>query len=324
MGGHPSGSVIDARHTTQNVLEIIGAGHHDYRNLPMVQNLKIIGGNIGLRVRAAPYATFKDLVFWQCGSHGVSVEEYTDSNGTFKGTFGVTFRNVQAWTCEGDGFRLETKARPHSTTFFGCDALFNRGYGVMLRGYSTRWFGGTIQNNHLHGVDARSGPSQLIDGVYFEGNGAAMDYPVAVYATAPGFTVENSYFNGHYARDFPNGRADGYYGVALVGAHTASVSNCTYRNYDESFLYVDDASDVDIHASTHQALDETALLTDSASVERLRSGEMIMPTDLRGVEGRFRGDVAIHNGSGSGLFGLAIWTGYGWMSQTDGSYVWKQ
>lgn len=142
-GGHPSGSVIDAGNTTANVIEVLGRGHNDYRNNPAVQNLKICGGNIGLRVRAAPYASFRDIVVWMTDSHGISVEGYTDERGDFKGTFGVNFRNVMAWNCGGHGFRLGTDAHPHSTSFFGCHSEFNAGYGVQLPGVLLpvdRWY----------------------------------------------------------------------------------------------------------------------------------------------------------------------------------------
>lgn len=214
MGGHPSESVVDASHASPaNVLEVVGEGHADYRNNPLVQNLRIVEGDVGLRIRAAPYASFKDIVCWKTGSHGILVDCH-EEDGTMYGMFGVTFRNCITWNCGGNGFRLHTGAHPLSTSFYGCDALLNGGAGVRLRGYASRWHGGTIQNNASFGVDARSGCAQQVDGTYFEGNGAADDAPIEVYVddSAPGFTLRESYFQGGYFRDFANGRNTGRWG----------------------------------------------------------------------------------------------------------------
>ncbi|EJN57201.1 right-handed parallel beta-helix repeat-containing protein [Halogranum rubrum] len=314
-GGHPSGSVIDAGDVDENVVEVLGRGMNDYRNNPLVQNLKLVGGNIGLRIRAAPYSTYKDILVYQTKSHGISVEPYTDERGDFKGTFGVTFRNVVVWGCGGTGFRLDTDARSHSTSFFGCDSLLNGGYGVQLRGYSCRWVGGTIQNNGDCGVDARSGCGQLVSGVYFEGNGTAMSSPIEIYVaeSGPGFTCDTCYFQGHYARNFDNGLDDGVFGIFVDGAPHASISNCTYRNFDECFLFVRDARDVDVHAPSHCPLDGTTFLGED-DCERLRSDGVVQESDLRYVEGVFRGDMGIHDGEGGFLWGPAIWNGREWLS----------
>lgn len=81
-GGHPSASVIDARHAPeQNVVEVIGKAHADYRNKALVKHLKIRGGDIGLRIRGATYSTYKDLIVHGTNGDGVRVEEYTDPEG---------------------------------------------------------------------------------------------------------------------------------------------------------------------------------------------------------------------------------------------------
>jgi hypothetical protein len=317
-GGSPSGSVVDAGDVDENVIEVHGPGHGDYRNMPLVQNLKIVGGRVGLTITGAPYSSFKDLVIWMTGSHAVSVEPRTDDRGETLGSFGLTFRNCIAWNCGGIGFRLDTDAIPHSTTFMGCHSLFNEYAGVMLRGYSSRWYAGTIQNNGSFGVDARSGCGQVLHGVYFEGNGTNSNSPIDVYAgrSAPDISVESCYFQGHFARDFPNGRDDGQYAVAFGGTPYASVRNCTYRNYDGAFILALDALDLDVHRPSHCGLDETTFI-ETSGVERLRSDGMIQEADLRDVEGRYRGDMGIHDGSGDALWGPAIWNGRDWISVMD-------
>jgi hypothetical protein len=320
-GGHPSGSVIDASHTSANVVEVIGKGHEDYRNNPLVSNLKLVGGNVGLRIRAAPYASFKDVVVWKAGSHGVLVDSY-EANGSTYGTFGVTFRNMIAWNCGGDGFRLSTGANPHSTTFYGSHALLNAGSGVRLRGYATRWHGGTIQNNGAFGLDARSGASQQVEGTYFEGNGTRESAPMDVYVddSATGFTLHGSYFQGGYFRDFPNGRTTGKWAVVVAGAPNADVRNCSFRNYTDAFLYLRGAEDADVHLASHAGLDDTTPLVHD-SCTRLRSDGVVLPTDLSGgaQPGRFVGDLGTHDGTGDTAFGPAMWDGAAWVSTVDGS-----
>ena len=318
-GGHPSGSVIDAGNVDENVVEVLGRGHNDYRNSPAVQNLKLVGGNVGLRIRAAPYSSYKDLVIWNTDSHGVSVEEYSDETG-HKGSFGITFRNVVSWNCGGHGFSLSTDARPHSTSFFGCHSEFNDGYGVMFRGFSSRFYGGTIQNNGLYGVDARSGSGQLLSGVYFEGNGTREESPIDVYAAAGanGFTVDTCYFQGNFARSFENGRDRAHIAVALDGTLQPSVKNCTYRNYDSTFLLAKGTVDLDLHRPSHCALDETAFV-EFRSADRTRSNGTVQETDLQSVDGAYTGDAGIHDGHGDRPWGLCLWDGSRWISVMDGS-----
>jgi hypothetical protein len=331
-GGHPSGSVIDASHAPdKNVIEVLGRAQNDYRNKALVKHLKIIGGNVGMRVRAATYSTYRDLVFWKNNSHGVLVEGYTDPDGVKKEAFGINFRNCMAWSCRGAGFKLDPSASPHSTTFYGCAALFNGLYGeqtaqpgVQLRGYSSRWMNGTIQNNGGFGIDARSGASQVVQGVYFEGNGMVKEYPhdIFVSESAPGFSLDGCYFQGGYFRDAPNGRDQSYRGIAVDGAPGVDIENCTFRNYTDAFVHVRDARDVDLHLPTHTALDATRLL-DAWGNTRLRSNGMVLATDLRRATpaGRFEGDYGIHDGSGAYPWGVAVWDGETWVSVMNGKVL---
>jgi hypothetical protein len=321
-GGHPSGSVIDAGDTDENVIEVIGRGQNDYRNNPIVRNLKITGGNIGLRIRAAPYSMYQNLIFYQTSSHGVQIDGYTDADDTFKGTFGVNFEYCVAWSCGGNGFRLETDARPNSTTFYGCHSLYNGRYGdatlpgVQMRGFSTRWHGGTVQGNGGFGIDVRSGSAQSIYGTYFEGNGAKRDFGYDVYAggTASGLAIEASYFQGKYLRGAPSGRSEAFGAIAVVGAPNVSIENATYRNYEDAFVLIRNARDVDVHRTSHLPLDDTPFLRQDDDALRVRNNGVVQETDLREVQGFYRGDLGVHDGSGDGLWGLAIWNGSEWVS----------
>ncbi|WP_101298241.1 right-handed parallel beta-helix repeat-containing protein, partial [Halegenticoccus soli] len=327
-GGHPSGTVIDADDADANVIEVIGRGQSDYRNNPIVQNLKITGGNVGLRIRAAPYSMYQNLILYQTGSHGVQIDDFTSEDGLDKNTFGVNFRYCVAWGCDGNGFRLETAAAPNSTTFYGCHAMFNGRYGnstypgVQMRGFATRWHGGTIQGNGGFGVDARGGSAQSIYGAYFEGNGARRQYPSDVYlsGTAVGHAIEACYFQGAFFRDPPNGRSQEYRAIVVSGAPNVSIKNSTYRNYEDAFVLVRDARDVDVHEASHVGLDDTAFLSTSGAL-RLRSDGVVLETDLRDVSGVYRGDLGIHDGSGDALWGLAIWNGRNWISVMDPTVI---
>jgi hypothetical protein len=328
-GGHPSGSIIDARHAPEkDVVEVLGAGHSDYRNKALVQHLKIRGGNVGLRIRGGTYSTYKDLIVYQANEDGVRVEGYVDSAGAKRGSYGVTFRNCMAWRNGGAGYRLQTGADPHATTFYGCHALFNGlesgAPGVALRGYASRWANGVVQNNGGFGIDARSGASQGVSDTYFEGNGMAQATPQEVYVseTSPGFVLKGSYFNGAYFRDAPNGRDRAARGVGISGAQGAELSACTFKNYTDAFLSLSDTTDADVHLATHTGLDDTRLRRGGGN-ERLRSSGLVLESDLRDgdPQGRYVCDYGVHDGSGDAPWGLAMWNGSRWVSVVDGTVV---
>lgn len=303
-GGHPSGSVIDASHTDQNVIEVLGRGMNDYRNNPVVQNLKIIGGSIGLRIRAAPYSSYENLVFYKNSSHGAAIEPYTDpDSGREKGTFGVTFTNCQAWSCGGDGFRTETQAMPHGTTFYGCKATECGSVGFRLRGYTCKLIGGASQLNQSYGIEARTGKANLVQGVYVEGNSRSHDFPVEIYANdADGLSVENCYFNGINPRGSSHGLEHVRRAINIHETQKLNVRDCTVRNYLDGFIALFSCEDADVHASTHHVFDAGDGLFANDVIgknARTRSDGIIMATDLRGVEPLHEYDMGYHVGGGT-------------------------
>lgn len=324
VGGHRSGSVIDASHVDENAVEVVGRGFNDYRNNPYLGNLKVVGGSIGLRIRGAPYSLYERLTFHETGSHAVAVEGYTDAEGNDKGTFGSTFWNCLAWSCGGSGFHLGDEARAHGTTFDSCAAVWNgirneaAPPGVRLRGFNSRWVNGTVQGNGGVGVDARGGASQMVGNTYLEGNGLADSNPRGIALGSAGGAVAGCYFYGAYARGTgPNGLDRARLAVDLGAADRAQVRNCTYRRYSNAFLRVRDAADVDVHVPSHAALDGTDFLVRDGA-HRLRSDGVVLPTDLRNVDGTFVGDVGVHDGSGRGSFAPAVWTGSEWATSAVG------
>lgn len=315
-GGHPSGSVIDATHTNQNVIEVLGRGMNDYRNNPLVQNLKIVGGNIGLRIRAAPYSSYQNLVFFKNGSHGVNIEGYTDpDSGRDKGTWGALFDNCQAWSGNGDGFRTEHDALPHGTTFSNCKSTWNSGVGFRLRGYTNKVIGGTAQLNDSYGIKAKSGMSCLIQGAYIEGNSRTGSYPVEIYAkNADGLSINNCYFNGINPGPTEHDYEHVLRGVNVHDTRKLSVRDCVARNYDNGFIALFGCIDPDVHASSHYVFDVAnglfgTEITDHGNV-RPRSDGHLVPDDLSNVEGQFEGDRGYHVGRDTE--GPAVWRDGEW------------
>ncbi|AQL44664.1 hypothetical protein BV210_18025 (plasmid) [Halorientalis sp. IM1011] len=315
-GGHPSGSVIDASHTNANVIEVLGRGMNDYRNNPLVQNLKIVGGNIGLRVRAAPYSTYNNLVFYKNGSHGVSIEPYTDpDSGRDKGTWGATFNDCQAWSCGDNGFNTHKDALPHGTTFMNCKATWNGGVGFNLRGYTNKIIGGTTQLNDSYGIKAKLGKGSLIQGVYLEGNSRQADFPVELYATnADGLSVQNCYFNGINPGPTAHDHDHVLRGVNVHDTQKLSVRDCTVRNYGQGFISLFSCSDADVYAASHYLLDagDGLFATDvlGHGNVRPRSDGIVMPMDLSNVEGQHECDRGYHIGKKEE--GPAVWRDGEW------------
>lgn len=297
-GGHPSGSVIDARHSNENAVEVLGRGMNDYRNNPVVRNLKIRGGNVGLRVRAAPYASFQNLVLQENGSHGIHVQLYTDpDSGRKKGTFGCSFHNCQVWSAGGDGFRTEVDAMAHATTLDDCKATWCDGAGVRLSGYASRVTNSTIQLNGDFGIKVRNAWAITIANNYIEGNSRGRDFPIEVYGLwADGLTVEDNYFNGI----LPSGAAHDYDSVQrAVNVHQSehvSVQNNAARNYGDGFIALFDCVDPDLHIGSNHLfeMDFQALDLKQHGNVRPRSDGVILPMDLSDVDGAHDCDRGIH------------------------------
>lgn len=310
-GGHPSGSVIDATGSTNNIIEIIGRGSRDYRNNPVVQNLKLVGGQTGLRVARAPFASFQNLIFYENGEHGSLIAAHPDN-----GTFGTNWYNCQAWNCGGHGFTMETAAEAHGTTYFGCRATSNRGIGFRLRGFTCKIIGGTTQLNFNYGIEARSGKGSLVQGMYIEGNARGNDFPVELYANnADGLSVNSCYFHGVNPRSVEHNHNWVQRGVNVHQTEQLSVRDCTVRRYGDGFIALFGCTDADVHSSSHyfDSADLFALDPNGRGNLRTRSDGMILPTNLSSVAGAHEFDQGIHKSS-NGNTGLAIWYNGGWHS----------
>ena len=331
VGGHPSGSEINASHTSgENVVEVYGRGSADYRNTPLIKNLKLVGGDVGLQVVSSPNATFAHLILFNNRSHGVHLTT-TSSDST--GTFGTRWFDCEAWSNGGDGFRAEQEASPHGTTFIRCNATWNgwnnHGSGVHLAGYSSVFWGGTAQRNSRYGVNLIRGGSQVCRDTYFESNGLEASIPVQLRTTNTfGSVIDGCYFLGRMLGASSNmsnvqGHDRAARAVHLHGSRGCTVRSCTHRHHRDGFISVMGSGswDNDLHESSHYQIgsEDPFLYQDTA--DRTRSNGIIIEQDLRDVEGQFVGDRGIHDGSGRSSWGLCMWNGSTWVSIVDGNTV---
>lgn len=231
------------------VLDVVGHGAHTYKRAPTLRNVSVVGGSPAIRIRAAPFASLSN-VYVDADGHGVHVAAGDDNS------YGLTFFNVQAWNCGGDGFRLDADAGPHSAQFYGCHATACGGVGFRIRGYNTNVHGGTSQLNHSHGFDVRS-PVASIRDVYVEGNGRKEEYPVEIYGKAAhGLAVENCYFHGATPRDVWHDYDTVRRGVNLHESASVTVEQNVFRKYGDAFFAGFDCEDVE--RARNYALDGTA------------------------------------------------------------------
>ena len=312
-GGHPSGSVVDASHSDRDIFHVKGVGHHDYRNHPLLQNLKLVGGAVGLRIEGAPHNLFQNLVIYNTGSHGVWLVEGTGPNGETLGSFGNTFLNCQVWNAGGDGFKESTAASPHATNYAYCKAIACKGVGFRLRGFMTKVLGGDAELNHSFGFDIRNGQSIHLSDVYVEGNARDESYPVEIYAKgAHGLTVDNCYLHGINPRSTTHGYDRVQRAVNVHDSRHVSVQSCTMRRYGDAGIALFNCEDADVHASTHNCSETELLAMDPTDngCSRLRSDGVIFPQDLTAVSGLYEGDQGYHVDGGE-VF-PAVWYGGEW------------
>ena len=312
-GGHPSGSVVDASHTDQDVFHVEGVAQYDYRNHPLLANLKIVGGNVGLRIRGAPHNCFRNLVVYATGSHGIAIEEGTGPDGGSLGSFGNTFMNCQVWNAGGNGFHEETSADPHATNYAYCKAMACKGIGFRLRGWMTKVHGGDAELNHGWGVEVRSCQSVHLSDVYIEGNARAESFPLEVYARyADGLSIDNCYLHGINPRSTDHSYTYVQRAINVHDSNQIDIRDCTFRRYGEGGIALFGCSDADIHVPS-QNYSETDLLAMDPTANgclRSRSDGAVLPQDLQGVAGLFEGDCGYHADGTS--IAPAVWYGGEW------------
>lgn len=312
-GGHPSGSVVDASHSGNDIFHVEGVEHFDYRNHPMLQNLQLVGGAVGLRIKGAPHNLFQNLIIYDTSSHGVWLEEGTGPDGESLGSFGNTFLNCQVWNAGGDGFRESTAANPHATNYAYCKAVACQGVGFRLRGYMTKVQGGDAELNHSWGFDIRSGQGIHLTDVYIEGNARDEEFPVEVYGKgAHGLTIDSCYLHGINPRSTTHSYDRVQRAVNVHDSRHVTVENCTLRRYGDAGIALFDCDDADVHATSHNCSEAELLTmapTDNGCV-RMRSNGVILPQDLQGVTGQYEGDQGYH-ADGTNV-SPAVWYGGEW------------
>ncbi|WP_254822720.1 right-handed parallel beta-helix repeat-containing protein [Haloglomus halophilum] len=312
-GGHPSGSVVDASHASEDIFHVEGVAQYDYRNHPILQNLKLVGGNVGLRIKGAPHNLFQNLVVFETGSHGITLEEGTGPDGDSLGSFGNTFLNCQVWNAGGDGFREFTAANPHATNYAYCKAMACQGVGFRLRGFMTKVQGGDAELNHSYGFDIRSGQGIHLSNVYIEGNARDEDYPLEVYGkNAHGLVIEGCYLHGINPRTTTHSYDWVQRGINVHDSRHVVVQNCTMRRYGDGGIALFGCADADVHIPSQNCSEADLLAKDPIAngCTRVRSDGVILPQDLAPVEGSFEGDQGYHV-DGSDI-SPAVWYGGEW------------
>lgn len=295
-GGHPSGSVIDAGDTDANVLEIKGTGAQDYQNSPVVSNLTLKGGSVGLRILGAPFSSYQNLLFHQTGSHGIELCE-REINGSKYGTFGSLLINCQAWNCGGNGFHLNTSAAPHGTTFTQCKATACTGMGFRLAGACVSVLGGGTQLNYGFGIRANSTMALDIESVYIEGNSrrTEADAPTEVYlSSTDGTHIEDCYFHGINPRGANHDFKRVQRGISAHDSPGLTVSDCVVRRYGQGFLSLFGCADAEVAPSSHTLMETGLWAVEPDYTARIRSNGVILPCDLSQVTGTFDGDAGLY------------------------------
>ncbi|WP_331235594.1 M99 family carboxypeptidase catalytic domain-containing protein [Natronorarus salvus] len=333
VGGDPSGSVIDAGNANADVIHCIGVGSSDFRNSPYLKNLRVRGGQVGIKIYGAPNSYFENVKAFLNESHGWHVYNHGDHGGSH----GCVFHKCEAWSCGGNGFRMDRESFPHGSMFIRCNATWN-GYngtreGVTLAGYSTVWHGGTVQQNSGDGFRVTRDGGIVIRDAYIESNGIEYSgHPTQIRMVGTlGGLVESCYFNGSMMGGNrhmdPAGHDNVYRGVTLHDARTTTVRDCAHRNHSEGFIAVQgDSTDCDIHEGSHHNVGAGASGPDPFLVHdhgiRTRSNGVIRPTDLSAIQGTYDGDMGIDQSNG-----IAVWMGDEWHfkeavggGSSDGSY----
>lgn len=258
-GPGPSSVSIGHSDVEGDVLSIMGAGSSDYSRPVLIQGVRFEGGakagdaGAGLAIANAPHSMLQDVLF-QTEHHGLEV----CAGGS--GCYGLVAINCQAWNCGGDGFRMNSDAKPHNTHFFGCKAIANQDAGFRFGGgVNASIIGGDIELNHGWGVEARSRGLSIKD-CYIEGNGRAVDYPVEVYGrNADGLAIRDCYFHGINPRSVSHDHKRVQRAVNLHNSTSVSISDCIYQRYGDRFYAGFKGSEAALHPESNLALDDTPL-----------------------------------------------------------------
>ena len=319
ISGNHSRTEIDASHQNEHILEVIGVGVGDFRNVPLIQNLKLVGGRNAVRARGAPNAKFYNLVAFLQDGHGFVVDHYDG-----RGAQGTRFVNCQAWTCGGSGWHFTHDAQAHGSLLFGCNATWN-GYngtlpGMTIRGFSTRVLASTIQVNSGTGIVADFGGSITVKDCYMEANGREADHAVNVrFEGVSGGVIESNYLNA--ATYGSSGRQTNARNRSAlhVGVELHNTYRCQFRAnvlgrrlYQDGVVAITGSSslDNDVYESTHHYTGRSGGMPNFWARDRgtrTRSHGIIRPGSLSGVEGMYEGDRAIDaNGT------LRVWMNGSW------------
>lgn len=237
-------------------IRVTGDGSDQYTRPATLSGFSVDAGSPGIELTQAPYTRLADILLDTPDGSGFRIAP-ADSG---QHTYGCQLWNVQAWNCGGAGFELERAAGPHGTTFVGCQAAANRGFGYQVRGANVTFHASGAQLNYNNGFEIRGTTQTVIgDSCYVEGNSRNNDTPVEIYGkNIRGLTVQNNYFHGINPR---GANHDHKWVQRALNIHDSEVirfRDCTNRRYGDAAAAFFNCENVTMAPDTH-ILDECTL-----------------------------------------------------------------
>lgn len=227
-----------------------------------------------------------------------------------------------------DGWQLGNIC--HHVAMFGCTALACGRFGVYMNGpYSGKFIGGQLEDCAEAGFRARQADCMYVGGgTYVEANAKTANFGDAdlVFTDSDNCIVEGPMW--------ANGKTGGSAAVVRFdGVVTGAVSGIQTDGDYADIAYIVNASDIDVHASTHLLGQGVGVAAVQPSAERVRDHGIIVGAgsnnggndgingvDLGSVSGAHNRDRAIADGTTANASGLtAVWlAGSGVWQPSDG------
>lgn len=260
------------------------------------------GTKSAFRIQNARYCTLVGCIAEHASDYGFLVNSDDAAPNSNR------FFHCDAHINDGHGFYIDELA--HSTFMVGCRAIANGGRGLWSgNNYASSWVGGGLERNGNQGVYIDGSEVFTIQNAYIEGNAEDSSDEILVDRSQT-TTIANTYLNG-----LDNSETNG---IRFRNSRNCSVRNIEYRNLN-GLVVNDGSTDTDLHRSSHYALDDSPFLVEDSGT-KTRDRGVIAPTNLSKVNGQYKGDRGIHNGS-NGPFGLAVWNGSAWVSMRNGKTI---
>lgn len=298
----------------------IGGDGSDVGNRPpgvFLKDLTIKGGNHGINVIDGRYNAFHNV-----DVNDVATDAYHFSDGSRTSAAINSHKMVSCFSDSPGRHNVYCGSEAHGVIQVGCQHYFAGGRGVKIASgnYNSKMIGSGVEQAQEYGLEIEGSVFGVYGG-YFEDNFQSADPGEAEIQTSgnpDGFVIRNCYFQGLDNVE---------YAIRTFNGGSGIVEGCTFTNYTDSFIYLDDSIDVDARRESHTALDDTAFggYTDAAT--RPRSYGVIGAQhadggmNLSGVSGKFPGDRGLDDGTNTeyGTPDLCVWTGSEWRQVGTGN-----